>query len=113
MRSALTLTIIGLMALVPYGQSALAAELSDATAATADFSAIECVQKTSMLMGKPVELIKLLASKKLPSKGDMTILDVAAIAEEHQLRGDAWQDLTPAQLRHASSIRLQLRKWCL
>ena len=72
------------------------------TTAGADFSGIECIHKIGAVMGKPVDVIRLLTSKKLRPQGDILISDVATIAEENGLRGDAYQNLTPTQLRHAN-----------
>ena len=68
----------------------------------ADYSAIECLQKASRVLGKPVDLIQLLTSQHLPPHGDASMEDLAAIAQEQALYADPQKDLTPAQLRHAA-----------
>ncbi len=67
-----------------------------------DFSAIECISKAGGLTGKPVNMLRLLVSKSLRPHGDTSIDDLALLAKEQGLEGDAYFDLTIAQLRHAT-----------
>ena len=69
---------------------------------SADYSALECIQKAGMLNGKPVQMIRLLTSKYLRTQGDTTVSDLTALAQEAGMQDDAYEDLSVAQLRHAT-----------
>jgi rhodanese-related sulfurtransferase len=68
---------------------------------TVDYSAVECIQRASAAVGRPIDMSRLLLSKNLPQNG-ATANSLALLAKQHGLSVQLYDDLSPAQLCSAT-----------